>query len=284
VSWLDQILDQLAAQPAIGYLAAGAPAAEPTALASLALLAHGDPPAAQAAAKALASMQHEDGAVGVRAGETPGWPTSLAILAWKHVTSAFRDIRPPFESNVDRAVAWLLANRGRPIERSENFGHNSELVGWAYAEGTHSWIEPTAMAVMALSAAGHRDHPATREGIAVLLDRQLPGGGFNYGNTYVLGQLIRPHIQPTGIALLALAAASQDTALITKSIAWLRRSLDPATTPLSLAWALLGLKATGVELPDADAWLAAAAERVRSRDHSPHKLALIALAGKGWPP
>jgi hypothetical protein len=184
---------------------------------------------------------------------------------------------------VGRAVAWLLANRGRAIERSGEFGHNSELVGWAYAENTHSWIEPTALAVMALVAAAKGDHPATQEGVAVLLDRQLPGGGFNYGNTYVLGQLIRPHIQPTGIALLALASSKQNQGRVAKSIAWLRRSIGASTTPVSLAWALLGIKAQGVEMPEADEWLAQAAERVGSRDRSPHKLALLALAAKGWP-
>jgi hypothetical protein len=71
-------------------------------------------------------------------------------------------------------------------------------VGWAYAEGTHSWVEPTAFAVLALKAASREYQAAAREGVAVLIDRQLPGGGLNYGNTFVLGQLIRPHIQPTG--------------------------------------------------------------------------------------
>ena len=317
MSWLAQTLDDLASNPVIGYLTSGVAAAEPTALAALALRVHGRMDPSQRAAEALVSMQQDTGAVGVRPGETPGWPTSLAIVAWANIQKASGERQPTevsaasapppiLQTNIDRATSWLLVNRGRAIPRSADFGHNSQLIGWAYAENTHSWIEPTAMAVLALTAAGHLDHSATQEGIAVLLDRQLPGGGFNYGNTYVLGQLIRPHIQPTGIALLTLAVCSRhaprdepnlqdklmrerghisrsEMATITKSIAWLRRTMNAETTPMSLAWGLLGLKAQGVEMAGADDWLAAAVQRVNSRDRSPHKLALLALAAKGWP-
>lgn len=280
MSWLDQTLDMLeqsARGGAVSYMAGGEPAAEPTALAALAFLQSGRNEAAQKAADALAAMQQSNGEVGVRRGETPGWPTSFAIVTWTALNSKI------FEDRIDRAVQWLLANRGQAVERSENFGHNTELVGWAYAEQTHSWAEPTAFAVLALKAAGRGNDPAAREGIAVLIDRQLPGGGLNYGNTYVLGQLIRPHIQPTGIGLLALAGESDSSNRIAKTIAWLGRSIGPETTPLSLGWSLLGLRPHGALPPEADGWLAGAAARVQSRDRSPHKLALVALAAKGWP-
>jgi hypothetical protein len=277
VTWLDQTLDELARQPAAGYMADGAPAAEPTALAALALAMHGRSGDAVKAADALATMQQENGEVGVRSGEAPGWPTSLAAIAWT-VTD-----RNAFHERIENAIAWLLVNRGRPVEHSDNFGHNTELVGWAYAEQTHSWVEPTAFAVLALKAAGKAGDPAAREGVAVLIDRQLPGGGLNYGNTYVLGQLLRSHVEPTGIALVALAGESDSSNRIARSVAWLRRSISPETTPLSLGWALLGLRAQGALAPQGEEWLAAAASRVRSRDRSPYKLALLALAAKGWP-
>jgi hypothetical protein len=90
-------------------------------------------------------------------------------------------------------------------------------------------------------------------------------------------------VQPTGIALIALAGHNDGSGRLAKTIAWLRRSIGPETTPQSLAWAILGLKAHDVELPQADAWLAAAAAHVNQHDRSPHKLALLALAAKGWP-
>jgi hypothetical protein len=223
-------------------------------------------------------MQQTNGEVSIRDGEkTPGWPTSLAVLAWSAVD------RARYQSEIDKALAWLLMNRGEAVEQSGYFGHNTQLVGWAYAEQTHSWVEPTAFAVLALKTVGKGSVPAAREGVAVLIDRQLPGGGLNYGNTEVLGQFIRPHVEPTGIGLIALASENDASSRMAKSIAWLRRSVGPETTPLSLGWGLLGLRAHGVMLPQADEWLSAAAARVRAHDRSPHKLALLALAAKGWP-
>jgi hypothetical protein len=305
MSWADPILDRLAAMPAIGYSPAGKAAAEPTAIAALAFLAHERYASAMAAAAELAAMQQDNGEVAVRAGEEwPGWPTSLAIITWCAITHADRTVGnalrgvPPagvddelmeankvrsLQDRIARAVEWLLANRGDRVQPSKEFGHNTQLLGWAYAEGTHSWVEPTSFAVLALKAAGRAYDAAAREGIAVLIDRQLPGGGLNYGNTFVLGQLIRPHVQPTGIGLLALADEQDPSGRLAKSVAWLKRSIGPQTTPLSLAWAMLGLNAHGVILPEGDHWLEAAAEQVRNRDHSPHKLALLALAAKGWP-
>jgi hypothetical protein len=278
--WLDEMLRELAAAEGIGYLPGSAAAAEPTAIAALAFHVHGRGEDARRAAKALANMQQPAGNVGVRAGETPSWPTSLAVVVWRTLEKA--EGRGA-SSQMNRAVEWLLANRGQGIPQSSEFGHNTELIGWSYAEQTHSWVEPTAFAVLALKSAGRASEKAAREGVAVLLDRQLPGGGLNYGNTFVLGQLIRPHIQPTGIALLALAGEPNIERQAAKSIAWLRRSIGPETTPQSLAWALLGLGAHGSELSEAADWLAAAVERVRRSDRSPYKLALLALAQKGWP-
>ena len=86
-------------------------------------------------------------------------------------------------------------------------------------------------------------------------------------------------MQPTGIALLALAGKSDGSDRLAKSIAWLRRNIGSKTTPLSLGWALLGLRAQGVDVPEAGEWLAGAAGQTKSL----HKQALLTLAAKGWP-
>src|SRR6266436_1191549 len=157
--WLDQTLDELAARPTIGYLSGGSAAAEPTALACLAFVVHRRLKEARKAADALAAMQQANGEIAVRAGEqSPGWPTSLAICAWCAVD------RNVYGRRIELATGWLLSNRGQAVERSDNFGHNTELIGWAYAEQTHSWVEPTAFGVLALKAAGRGNDPATREG------------------------------------------------------------------------------------------------------------------------
>jgi hypothetical protein len=273
--WLETTLDTLTSQPLIGYGRSGQPACEPAAIAALALAQNGRLDAAREAAVFLAETQAEDGSVGIRPGEPePGWPTSLAVIAWNAVGN-------DFQSNIDRGVAWLVSVQGSKLDQSEVFGHDMQLVGWAWVQGTHSWLEPTALAVLGLKAAGQSSHARTREAIRLLLDRQLPGGGCNYGNTIVLGQKLRPHVQPSGMALLALAGEQDKGGRIAKSIAWLRRSIGPETTAASLAWAILGLKAHGAAPPQAVEWLAKVAGTLRVP--SSFSLALLALASKGWP-
>ncbi|MBC7853354.1 MAG: terpene cyclase/mutase family protein [Pirellulaceae bacterium] len=274
--WLEDVLDRLSRAPVIGYAPDAAPTTEPTAFSVLALIAHNRRLQATPAIDFLAASQSPDGSVGVRQNEPePQWPTSLAVLAWRAYD------KQAYAANIDRAIDWILKAKGKAMEQTDDMGHNTQLVGWSWAEGTHSWIEPTAFHVWSLKAAGHGEHPRIREGVTLLLDRQLPSGGCNYGNTTVLGQMLRPHVHPTGIALVALAGEQDQGSRIAKSVAWLRKTLSKGTTPASLAWGLLGLAAHGVTCPAASDWLEAAAKRVQSRDGSPHKLALLALAAIG---
>jgi hypothetical protein len=58
-------------------------------------------------------------------------------------------------------------------------------------------------------------------------------------------------------------------------------SLSVETTPISLAYGLLGLTAFDRRPNEADEWLAVKFREVVDRDCSPLKLALLALAAQG---
>ncbi len=77
------------AGPPWSYHPGGAPAAEPTALAGLAVCAHESAAAAaHQAASWLARQQRPDGSVGVSAAlPTPGWATSHALWLWSVLES-----------------------------------------------------------------------------------------------------------------------------------------------------------------------------------------------------
>jgi hypothetical protein len=272
MAWTDQLLRRLGEFGPCGYEIHQRPAAEPTALTAWALAAHGRRNDAQAALDFLSACQTGAGEVGVRQGEPqPAWPTSLAILAWQAAGD------PVFEPHIQRGSKWLLAACSDTIPRSPELGHDTTLVAWPWAAGTHAWVEPTSFAVMALKANGLSDHPRTREAVRMLLDRQLPGGGCNYGNTFVLGQKLRPHVQPTGTALAALADEREGTSRISRSVAWLANNLSAETSTASLCWGLMGLAAHGAA-PQASAdWLCGAYERAGGSNASSYKLALIAL-------
>src|SRR5262249_41175593 len=123
-----------------------------------------------------------------------------------------------------RAVAALLALRGRQseLERDEE-AHDIDLklVGWPWAEGTFSWVEPTARACLALRRPGHGGHPRVVEGLQLLLDRTLEKGGVNYGNRNVLGRPLEPLMETTAAMLLALQGRADDPC-VQKSLAYLR--------------------------------------------------------------
>src|SRR5262249_21569539 len=140
------------------------------------------------------------------------------------------------------------------------------------------WLEPTALSVMALSLAGFGSHPRVPEGLRLIRDRAVEGGGWNYGNKSVFGRALRPQPAPTGIALLTLSAIDRRTVMIDRAIAYLPRSLPGVRAPSSLGWGLIGLSAWGERPADAAGWLAESFTTVTGRSDSSMKLALLLLA------
>jgi uncharacterized protein (DUF362 family) len=146
------------------------------------------------------------------------WPTSLALFT-QLVVGVNSDA-------CARATAALLNLRGRPCEsQRDEEAHDIDLklVGWPWADGTFSWVEPTAWACFALRRAGHGDHPRVSEGIKLLLDRVLERGGVNYGNRNVLGRPLEPLPGPTFAMLLALQGRPDDEH-VQKSLDYLREA------------------------------------------------------------
>src|SRR4051812_49310004 len=89
MTYLDELLDRLAGQVPCAYHDGGPGSTEPTALAAIALAAHGRQVPAARALKWLGGLQAADGSVGPTASQaTPGWPTSLAVLAALYANKA----------------------------------------------------------------------------------------------------------------------------------------------------------------------------------------------------
>ncbi|HTI52366.1 MAG TPA: prenyltransferase/squalene oxidase repeat-containing protein [Planctomycetaceae bacterium] len=283
----DMLLRWRGSGPGWGYRPESPPCAEPTVLASLALLASSteDPGSARehspdcraaldASAAWLASLQHADGSVGISAAlPAPHWSTALALLLWMA-----RDVEPKARR---RAADWLLAQQGRAWERPEGtpFGHDTSIPGWAWVEGTHSWLEPTAWAILALERAGHHDHARVTDGRRLIRDRALRSGGWNYGNSQVFGTDLRPQPGPTGLALLALAGSdSPESPPVERGCDYLTRVLPATRAPQSLCWGLLGLAAFDRRPVPAEAWLESAMDKAVTRSDRSVQLAYLLLA------
>ena len=189
-----------------------------------------------AARRSLAALQLADGAVPVIP-ECPSatWPTSLAILAWLP--------DPAFHPHARAAADWMLSHRGkrwsRELDSDPVLGHDPGLRGWSWTVGTYSWVEPTALAMLALTAMGEgKSLMQLAEATMMLLDRELPDGGWNYGNTRVFLNVLLPIPEYTGLALAALGAFAMrpERSIIERSLKYLASNQCASSTPLIATW------------------------------------------------
>lgn len=167
------------------------------------------------------------------------WPTAISVLAWNS--------SPLHESHCRRGVQFLLETTGTHFKKVADSPtkHDPSIPGWSWIAGTHSWTEPTAVAMIALRATGYGSHARVREAMRMMFDRQLPHGGWNYGNTLVFGRELHPMPESTGAALTGLAG-SVDRKTVARSLDYLQGEVDRLRTPISLGWSLLGLAAWDV--------------------------------------
>ena len=162
-------------------------------------------------------------------------------------------------------------------DRPDILGHDTKLRGWPWVDGTHSWVEPTAYAMLGLRAARKYDHPHVHEAVRLLWDRMFTSGGWNYGNTRVLGNTLSPSPATTGIALSALAGEAPSTR-VNVSVEYLVRELQHVRSPLTLGWGLIGLTAWDARPKEARQWLAESAAAAIHREPRPLEDALLLLA------
>jgi hypothetical protein len=284
--WLAERLEGLlAAQNADGgwpYVAGGRSWLEPTAYAMLALDAYRPARGAlEAAWRRLRSWQRPDGAWNPAEGvEAAHWTTALAVL--------LHSIRGEREEPLRRGVDWLIAVDGAENRwwkrllyraRPDSQIYNPSLTGWPWLAGTSSWVEPTALAMLALGRAAARLGQERRQAVRarlelaerMLLDRRAVDGGWNYGNRIVLGEKLPSYPETTAVALLALRGAAEFDPRPGLEAA--RRHWHATRSRLARAWLAICLRSYGAAPPSEDWPPAGAPKRV-------HVAALEALAAE----
>jgi hypothetical protein len=195
---------------------------------------------ANAARARLAADLMEDGRVCLSKEHPQAfWPTALAVLAW-HRSPAHRESQ-------SRGIEFLLATAGLHWKKKADspVAGDTALRAWSWIGETYSWVEPTALALLALEITGNGEHERAREARRMLMDRQMESGGWNYGNTAVFGRQLWPMPESTGLALSALEGRTERKS-VENSISYLKGEMSRLRTPLSFAWGRLGLSAWGV--------------------------------------
>jgi hypothetical protein len=195
----------------------------------------------------LLKSQLSDGGWPAFLGDSEGsWTTALALCALNS-TGDFTAAR-------DKAFRWLYAERGREghwfwrwkFKTSDrNVRFDPDKYGWPWVTGSASWVIPTAFSIIAIEqfTVCNRSEESEKRihlGVEMLLDRACVNGGWNSGNSLVYGVPLRPHVEATAIALLALQD-EQRTEMIQKSLSWLRQNAASVDSVSSLAWCILSL-------------------------------------------
>lgn len=223
--------------------------AEPTALALLALgtaktRIEGAPldidlgVATSAGLSWLENQVNEAGAI-VLPGDpgTPHWASALAVYVLARLAQS---------QDLQRLGAqFLLGWQSIVAEPDPAIPMDTSLRGWPWYPDTFSWVIPTSQAILALRVSGYDSHSRVAEGQAMLLDRTCHGGGWNYGNREVLGQLLGPMVDTTAWALLALQRLDMAKEAVEQGLVILERETRFHPTSLSLALSLLCLDAFG---------------------------------------
>lgn len=198
------------------------------------------------------SSRRTDGGVGIQAGGVFRDVTPVAVLA----------MRDPVATT--EAVQWVLSSQARSESSTPALPHDPTLRGWAWTHDTFGWVEPTAWAVLALRRHGETGGPL-EDGIALLVDRECIGGGWNYGNRIVLDEVLPPYVQTTGLALLALHGLNEP--VVRRGSDWLEsRWPDEDRGLLSMAVATAALRRFDSDRAEVAA--ASLRERLGSSEHS----------------
>ena len=222
----------------VPYYRGGGRAAEPS---LLSLLAFKTAVAPVEGTKALlvwiSTLQNPSGSVCVNAVDRDQglWLTAPAAVVFE---------RYGMGGARDRALDFLISVLSKTLANDPKVRQDNTIVGWPWVRDTFGWVEPTAWAVLALGVCGRGGHPRAVEGRRFLLDRQIPSGGWNYGNPGLNDRELLPFWDTTGLALLALRGRT-DVSLVRPSLEFLEANQEKIQSLCGLAWAVLGLEAWG---------------------------------------
>lgn len=259
-----------------GYAPGQRPFLEPTCVALLALAGERTSPAVERGLRCLQTFRRADGSYRLDRGrEEAVWGTALAMLT---LVEFGHDLK-----SLEQSASFMLGVRGKPGQEDPDvdmaFDIDIKLIGWPWAEGTFSWVEPTSWACLALSQVGQGRHPRVEEGTHLLLNRAFDTGGANYGNKRVLGKMTDAIPGPSAIMLLALQH-HRDEPRVVAARRYVRQHAIQTDDVEHLALARLALDAHGEDTDDIAARIGQAAEarrRLSWAEASPVRLAWAAL-------
>jgi len=264
-----------------GYAAQQSSAVEPTSAVLLAL--REDPSSAESCRRGidwLRGAQHLDGGWGFSSrDDESAWHTAWAVLALARSGEASRVM--------NQGVKWLLD------VKTVQFGEDAmqagkkistidlSLRGWPWLPGEASWVEPTALAMLALeSVPGIAATDRLNEALRYIQDRRCPGGGWNVGSPVMFASALPALVNTTAWVLLALFKLAPGS-ILSEDFEILRTAMHRDGGVLGLAWGLLALKTLGKYNTLAEGRLAGLQHKDGGWANNPYKTAAAIMALRG---
>ncbi|MCX6544707.1 MAG: hypothetical protein NTV05_09890 [Acidobacteria bacterium] len=264
----DRLLPQRNGDGGWGYYPGKTSRLEPTCWALLSLAPDQRPedaPLVEAGLSLLAKWQRADGLIA-----EPQLPPNLAFngLASVVMTALRASPRtsPPSDDIQRRLLTAIVGVKSKTAWNWRSpVRQDNSLVGWPWTEEGFGWVEPTAWCMLALKRAGPGIRaPGTQSRIEeaerLLFDRQCPDGGWNYGNSEVLGQQLHAFVPPTALALLALHDR-RERSEVRRALDFLRGAWRHEPAGMALGLSLLCVRAYGLPANEIEAALTAAFEK-----------------------
>jgi hypothetical protein len=186
------------------------------------------------------------------------WPTAGALLLERaggapnigfHAVAllALHSLQIDHVAGIGPLIAAMERMKGVTLEPSMMQRQDNSLAAWSWIPNTFSWVEPTAWCLLALKKW------ARTEGIQIdkarcavaermLADRVCASGGWNYGNSNMLGAQLKAFVPTTAVALLAMQDLGEQE-VVQRSRAYLRRAAASEVSGVALSLALMCLDA-----------------------------------------
>jgi hypothetical protein len=247
---------------------------------------------------ALVAARNPDGGWPYHAGKASRLePTVFALLAlgedttvlgkWPRRNGLFVDAAGEINVAFNGQAATLLARqrqtpiasalldgltraRGLAMPASVVNRQDNSIQAWSWTDGTFSWVESTAWCLLGLKRlSASQPSPDLlgrfEDGRRFFVDRVCKEGGWNDGNSNMLGTELPPYVPNTALALLSMRDHATDP-LMMRGLEYLRAHRLDETGAMALALTRICLGVYGDRAEDVEAALDAEWRRTKFLD------------------
>ena len=249
ISPLDFLLSSQTVEGGWGYAKGHGPAIEPTCAVLHALRNVNQETVCQNTVSWLFDIQNDDGGWGFNHQDSQSsWFSSWAVWALS--------LDKPASTQVQNGINFLLNQNVMQINNLDDLEAGKKVAnidfslrGWPWRTGEASWVEPTALSLIALHSTGIAADERIQEGVEYLDNRRCPGGGWNVGNPVMFGAVLPARAHPTAWSLLALSKTNSQK-IMSQDIDVLIHEMTEDFGTMAIAWGCLALRSCRASIAD----------------------------------